>query len=141
MTRLRGVASHTVLALAEAGLVATLIATLVFGTALAGKPTGGAGGGGHGGKGGSYSATLVVSPNPVAAGGATFSVTGSGFPHDGMVGISIANPGCCLAFNVAANSSGAISFSYTTGSAGSYVLKAYKYGTTTIIAQTTFTVQ
>jgi hypothetical protein len=139
VTRLRGFVSHTLLALAEAGLVATLIATLVFGTALAGRPSGG--GGGHGGKGGSYSATLVVTPNPVPAGGAMFSVTGSGFPQSGMVGISIANPGCCLAFNVAADSSGSISFSYTTGSAGSYVIKAYKYGTTTIVAQTTFTVQ
>ena len=70
-----------------------------------------------------------------------FSVSGSGYPSNGMVGISIATPGCCLSFNVAANSSGSISFSYTTGSAGTYVLKAYKYGTTTIVAQTTFTVQ
>lgn len=150
---------HSAVAVAEAVLVAAIVAALLLalspvyqpadflaGTETAQAAKGGNGGGGGGGKGGGgkpapSSATLAVTPNPAAAGGSTYTVSGSGFGSSQMVAMSIANPGCCLAFNVLSSSTGTINFSATTGSPGTYVVKAYRYGTTTLLAQTSFVVQ
>ena len=135
----------------EAVLIVAVLLTLAFGMAIAtgsGSPVSGnsvlAGRGGHGGgggkPGGGSSAALVVTPNPVAVGG-SFTVTGSGFPAGRLVAIAWANPGCCVSFNVAADSAGNISFSRTAGFAGSHALRAYQYGTTKLLASTSFVVQ
>ena len=135
----------------EAVLIVAVLLTLAFGTALA---TGGdspvtgdavfAGRGGHGGgggkPGGGSSATLVVTPSTVAVGG-SFTVTGSGFPGGKLVAVAWANPGCCVSFNVAADSSGNISFTRTAGFAGNHTLRAYQYGTTKLLGSTSFVVQ
>jgi hypothetical protein len=59
MTRIRAASSHTLLALVRAGLVATLIAGLVVGTAFAAKGGGKPGGGGTA-SGGTISAVRMV---------------------------------------------------------------------------------
>lgn len=106
-------------------LVVVMIATLAFpvATALAARGgNGNRGGGGGGGKG--PTATLHVTPDPVAAGGATYTVTGSGFTPDSIVYINESRPGCCLAFNVWADGGGRIEFTRSTGFAGTYTIKA-----------------
>ncbi len=61
MTRIRGVFSHTAMALIEASIVALLVAALIVGTAFAGKAgTNGGHKGGGGNTGGTGSLTLVM---------------------------------------------------------------------------------
>ncbi len=96
-----------------------------------GKPPGG----GH-----TSGATLVVTPDPVAPNGATYTVTGSGYGANAMVGISLSTPGCCMAFNVLSDASGNIWFQAVTGSVGTYYVKSYRYGSTKLLATKSFTV-
>ena len=157
MTTVASLGRHSFSAVIEALIILAIVITLALGAALAngtGSPAGAdpvfaahsggshAGGGGGGGKPprGS-SATLSVTPNPVAAGGSVYSVTGGGYGAGAMVAVNLATPGCCLAFNVLADSTGHISFETTTNGAGTYTVKTYKYGTTTLLASKTFTVQ
>lgn len=92
---------------------------------LASTPALAAPGGKHG-RDQTTAATLSVSPNPVPAWGGQYTVAGSGFAANKAVSFSIASPGCCLAFNVWADSSGRVSFSRTTGSPGTYKIDAYQ---------------
>jgi hypothetical protein len=62
--RIKGIFSHTVMALAEASLVALLVAGLVVGTAFAAK---GGGGGKPSGGGGSTLAMVMVDPADTTA--------------------------------------------------------------------------
>jgi hypothetical protein len=148
---------RSAVAIAEALVVAAIIAALLLalspvyqpadflaGTESAQAAKGGNGGGGGGGKGGgkppASAATLSVTPNPAPAGGTIYTVSGSGFGSNQMVAISLANPGCCLAFNVLASSTGTLSFTATTGSPGTYYITAIRYGSTTVLARTSFVV-
>lgn len=146
------VGRHAFTATLEAVLVVAVVVTLAFATALAsgiGSPISGDPvlaargdrGGGGGGKPGGTTATLVVTPNPVAAGGATYTVTGTGYPAGKLVAVALGNPGCCVAFNVAADATGKINFQRTTGFPGTYTLKTYVYGTTKLLGSTSFVVQ
>ena len=134
----------------EAILIAAVLLTLAFGAAIA---TGGRspvsgdsvfagrGEGRGGGKpGGGTSATIVVTPSSVAVGG-SFTVTGSGYPAGKLVAIAWANPGCCVSFNVAADSAGNISFTRTAWFPGTHSLRSYQYGTTKLLGSTSFVVQ
>jgi hypothetical protein len=60
-------------------------------------------------------ATLNVSPDPVAAFGGEYTVTGSGYYTDQPVSINTLDPGCCLAFDVWPDGSGNISFTREAG--------------------------
>ena len=150
MSSATSVGRRTFGATVEAVLIVVVLLTLAFGMAIAtggGSPISGdsvlAGRGGHGGGGGKpggSSATLVVTPSSVAVGG-SFTVTGSGFPAGKLVAIAWANPGCCVSFNVAADSAGNIAFSRTAGFAGTHALRAYQYGTTKLLGSTSFVVQ
>ena len=157
MRALSSVASlgrHGFSAVIEALIILAIVIALALGAALAGGTgapagadsvfaarSGQGGGGGGGGKPPKSSATLSVTPNPVAAGGAVYSVTGGGYGAGAMVAVNLSTPGCCLAFNVLADSSGRISFETTTNGPGTYYVKTYRYGTTTLLASTSFTVQ
>jgi hypothetical protein len=156
LTTVASLGRHSFSAVIEALIILAIVITLALGAALAngtGSPAGadsvfaahsGAshGGGGGGGKPPRGStATLLVTPDPVAAGGSVYSVTGSGYGAGAMVAVNLATPGCCLAFNVLADSTGHISFETTTNGAGTYTVKTYRYGTTTLLASKTFTVQ
>ena len=134
--RIRSVLTHSTQAILEGAIIALLVVGLMAGTTLAGK------GGGHSRPGGGSTggATLVVTPSTVAGNGTTYTVSGSGYGPGKMVSISIANPGCCVAFPVASDASGNIWFQSTTGSAGTYVVKSYAYGSTSLLASTSFTV-
>jgi len=134
--RIRSVITHSTQAILEGAIIASLVVGLMAGTTLAGKD------GGHGkpGGGSTSGATLVVTPATVAGSGTTFTVSGSGYGAGKMVNISMANPGCCVAFPVASDASGNIWFQSKTGSAGTYVVKSYTYGTTSLLASTSFTV-
>jgi hypothetical protein len=146
-----GAARHGLQTAIEALLIIAIIVTLAFAGALvtgaaspggAGSVLAAKGGNGGGGKPSGTSATLVVTPDPVAAGGAVYTVTGSGYPPGQLVPIALGNPGCCVSFNVLADSAGNIRFERTTGFAGTYSIKAYKVGRkVTLFAQTTFVVQ
>jgi hypothetical protein len=143
---------HRATAVVEALILLAIVVTLTLGFALVNgthSPAGadsvfaarGGNGGGGGGKPSRSSATLTVTPDPVAAGGATYSVSGGGYGAGAMVAVNMATPGCCMAFNVLADSSGRISFEATTSGAGTYYVKTYRYGTTTLLASTSFTVR
>ena len=137
--RIRSVFHHTAQALAEGALIALIVVGLVAGSAFAAK--GGGGGGKPGGSGGTTggSATLVATPNQLQ-GGVSYTVTGSGYQPNWVVGISVADPGCCAAFNIGTDSTGHISFTLTSGATGTYSIKAYKYGSSTLLASTSVTV-
>ena len=134
--RIRSVITHSTQAILEGAIIASLVVGLMAGTTLAGKDSG------HGkpGGGSTTGATLVVTPTTLAGSGMTFTVSGSGYGAGKMVSISMANPGCCVAFPVASDASGNIWFQSKTGSAGTYVVKSYTYGTTSLLASTSFTV-
>lgn len=85
---------------------------------------------------------MVVTPDPVAAGGATYTVAGSGFTPNSIVYINEARPGCCLAYNVWADGAGRIEFTNSTGFAGTYTIKAMqkKKRRTVTMAEVTFEV-
>jgi hypothetical protein len=145
-----GAARHGLQTAIEALLIIAIIVTLAFAGALvtgASSPGGAenvlaAKGGNGGGKPSGTSATLVVTPDPVIAGGAVYTVTGSGYPPGQLVPIALGNPGCCVSFNVLADSAGNIRFERATGFPGTYSIKAYKVGRkVTLLAQTTFVVQ
>jgi hypothetical protein len=136
--RIRSVFAHSAQAVVEGALVSLLVVALMAGTAFAAKPA--AGTGGHKGGGGTgSSATLVATPTQLQ-GGVTYTVSGSGYQPDWVVAISVADPGCCAAFNIGSDSTGHISFTLTSGAAGTYAIKAYKYGSSTLLASTSVTV-
>lgn len=123
-------------AAAEAGLITLLIFGLIAGTALGAK--GGAGGGGS-----RSPAALVVTPNPVDAYGADYSVTGSGFKPNTAVNIVISMPTCCAFFTVTADAEGDVWFVYSTGAPGTYQIDANQRlngRKLTLMATTTFEV-
>ena len=143
---------HGVTAVIEALIILAIVVTLALGAALASGTNGPTGAdsvfaakggqtGGGGGKPPRGGATLSVTPDPIAAGGATYAVSGGGYGAGAMVAVNMATPGCCMAFNVLADSSGRISFEATTAGAGTYYVKTYRYGTTTLLASTSFTVK
>ena len=143
---------HSFSAVIEAFIILAIVIVLALGVAIAngtGSPAGadsvfaarGGNGGGGGGKPPRSSATLVVTPSPVSAGGATFTVSGGGYGAGQMVAVNLANPGCCLAFNVLSDSTGHISFQATTSSSGTYYVRTYRYGSTSLLASTSFVVQ
>ncbi len=107
-------------------LVLGLAALLL--TAVVSPETALAGGRGKGGGGGAVSSTgsLSVSPATVDAWGGQYLVTGSGFYPGQVVNFSVAQPGCCIAFNIWADSNGNVSFTRTTGEPGTYKIDAYQ---------------
>jgi hypothetical protein len=136
---------HTFQRVLEALVIIAIVVTVAFGVALATGNGGPLGGdpvlGARGGKPSRSNATLVVTPNPAAAGGAVYTVSGSGYGAGQMVAIALANPGCCVSWNVLSDAAGNISFQRTTGGPGTYYVYAYKYGKGTLLASTSFTVQ
>ena len=104
------------------GLAALLLTTVLSPeTALAG-------GRGNGNwKPSDSGASLTVTPATVAAWGGTYVVTGSGFNAGQTVHFSVSEPGCCIAFNVAADATGNVSFSRTAGFPGTYKVDAYQW--------------
>lgn len=147
-TTVATVGRHTLNATIQALLVLAIVVTLTLGLALVtGADPGGRsalaarGGGGGGGKPPRTTTTLVVTPNPAAAGGAVFTVTGSGYGADNMVAVALANPGCCVSWNVLADSGGNISFQGVTNLPGTYYVRTYAYGTTKLLGSTSFVVQ
>ena len=77
--------SHTLMALAEASLVAMLVVGLVAGTAFAAK-----GGGGKPGGGATAALSCSINPNPVAV-GSQYAISGSGYPTGTQLLIDISN--------------------------------------------------
>ncbi len=71
-------------------------------------------------------AMMSVIPNPVIGRGTEYTVTGSGFTTNEWVSISMADPGCCMAFNLWPSESGSISFNRLTGDPGTYKIDAYQ---------------
>ncbi len=100
-------------------LAVALLAAMATTPALAAK-------GGNGGGNDAPAATLTVSPDPVSAWGGVYAVNGSGFKPDKVVSINTADPGCCLAFDVWADSSGNVSFSRMAAAPGTYRIEAYQ---------------
>ena len=109
-------------------LAAILGAAVGAGPVLAAKGGKGKGnGGGNGGNG--TTAMLWIEPDtqPFPPYGYGFTVQGSGFNASSTVHVSLVNNGsCCLTFNAESNSSGEISFPWTTGPAGTYTFSAYQ---------------
>lgn len=87
-------------------------------------------------------ATLQVTPNPVAAYGATYTVTGTGFPASTLIYIQESRPSCCTSFNRTTDALGNLRYSSTTWSPGTYTVQAFaKSGRKFVeLARTTFTV-
>lgn len=110
--------------------IAVLLLAVAFLAAMASTPALAAKGGNGGGKGGggnhTPTATLSVSPDPVSAWGGLYTVTGSGFKPGKPVSINTADPGCCLAFDVWADSSGNVSFTRMAAGPGTYKIEAYQ---------------
>ena len=103
-----------------AAIIALVASASVAGPALAGKPSNASQ---HGGKTGP-TATLVVSPNPVQAWGAAYTVTGSGFVANQWVYFSTT---CSGSFNRAADGNGALSFTRVSQWPGTCKYDAYQY--------------
>ena len=102
------------------GLIAILIGMLIVpAVAIAGP------GQNNGqGRGKTLPATLSVTPDPVAARGATYTVTGDGFNPGEIVYINEYRPYCCSAYNVLADSNGHVEFTRPSGWPGTYGIKA-----------------
>lgn len=110
-------------------LMAVLLMALTVAPAIAAKGGNGGGGKGGGGRTTTYSATLVVNPDPVSAFGGTYHVTGTGFAPDQIVAINEGRPNCCTAYNVMADSNGNVSFTRSAWYEGEYSIKAMqKFG-------------
>jgi hypothetical protein len=103
-------------------LILLAVASLSVTPGLAGPKSNG-----HGPDAGTTTPTIQVQPNPVAAQGAQYTVTGSGFEPSQLVYLSMSSPGCCLGFNVMADDGGAIAFNRSTGEAGTYAIDAYQW--------------
>ena len=67
---------------------------------------------------------LSVSPDTLYAGGTQYTITRSRFFPNQMVAFSVADPGCCIAFNLWADASGNVSFNRSTGDVGTYKINA-----------------
>ena len=136
---------HTLVAIAEAILLAVVITALLglvapvnpssdlagVGTVAAGKP------------GPATTATLSVSPNPVGAYGKSYTVTGSGYKVGTFVAIQLYEPGCCRFFSIMPDAYGKIGFTTTTAGPGTYKVEARQRlnsRKTTLMATATFTV-
>jgi hypothetical protein len=106
---------HAVQAMLEALLVATLVLGLVAVVSphlsLAARSTGP-----------TMQATLTTGAAATTSG--SFDVDGWGFPKSSLVNISMANPGCCVGFAVASDSTGSFHFTVPTDGAGYYVINA-----------------
>lgn len=129
--RIRSITTHVFGAVAEGALIALLVTSVVAGVALAGKPAATGPG------------SITVTPNPVAL-GTTYHVAGSGFKPDLAVNINLAQPYCCRAFTVIADSSGNWAFETGTNLAGTYKVDAYQRlngRKLTLMGSTTFVVQ
>jgi hypothetical protein len=142
-TRFSALGRGTLIVLIEALVIAALTITMIGLTAPAGdlpgvqiaaaaRPDAGT------------SATLTVTPNPVAAGGATYVVTGSGYKVGTFVAIQLYEPGCCRFFSIMPDANGNIAFAATTVGPGTYKVEArQRLGgrKTTLVGTATFTVQ
>jgi len=102
-------------------LVLLLVALLSVTPALAGPK-----GNGHRANGGATTATMAVQPNPVAAWGAEYTVSGTGFQAGTPVSIVLSEPFCCSFFTVTADANGNIWLRSTTGQPGTYKIEAYQ---------------
>ncbi len=102
-------------------VAAALFLAVAASPALAGKP-----GGGGGKPGGSAtSGSLVVTPNPVPAWGATYNVSGSGFKAGSWVAFSTT---CAGSFNRWPDANGNVSFTRTSGYPGTCRYDAFQGG-------------
>jgi hypothetical protein len=139
IVRIRSVLSHSTQALIEGALISLLVVGLMAGTAFASKPTSSGSGGHKGGGGGSAgTATLVVSPNPVAT-NSDFRVSGCGYKPSAGVQLNLYAPGTTSVWAVTADSAGCLPLGYgwAPGTAGTATLKALE-GSVTVVASTTF---
>jgi hypothetical protein len=138
--RIRSVLSHSTQALIEGALISLLVVGLMAGSAFAAKPTSSGGGGSHkgGGSGSAGTATLVVSPDPVAA-NSDFRVSGCGYKPGGGVQLNLYAPGTTSVWAVTADSAGCLPLGYgwAPGVTGTATLKALA-GSVTVVASTTF---
>ena len=100
-------------------LISVLVGLLVVPSVALAGPAKGKGGGGK-----TPPATLIVSPDPVAAGGANYTVTGDGFNPGQIVYINESRPYCCSAYNILADDNGHIEFTRPSGFAGTYTITA-----------------
>jgi len=118
-------------------LTAVLVASLALPVAGALAARGGQNKGGK-----TPPAVLTVTPDPVAAGGATYTVEGHGFTPNTRVSINEATPGCCLVYNVYSDADGRVEFTRTTGKAGTYTItaKEKKKRRLVLMAEVTFEV-
>lgn len=136
---------HTLTAVAEAVLLAVIV-TALLGLVAPVNPAGNGLGSGTAAAGRAASVTsavLTVTPNPVGAYGATYTVRGSGFKTGVFVAIQIYEPSCCRFFSIMPDSSGNIAFTTTTASPGTYKIEARQRlnsRKSTLMATTTFTV-
>jgi hypothetical protein len=102
-------------------LVLAVIIILAVTPAVAAPSSRGPGSGGR-----TPSASMSVEPNTAVAWGGSYTISGSGFYPNRLVSISMSSPACCVAFNVWADSSGAVSFSRTAGHPGIYTVNAFQ---------------
>ena len=102
-------------------IVLLVVAALSVTPALAGPK-----GNGHRANGGTTTPTMAVQPNPVAAWGAEYTVSGTGFEAGTSVYIVLSEPFCCRFFAAPADANGNIWSGSTTGQPGTYKIEAYQ---------------
>ena len=121
--------------------VAVLLgAALGAGATLAAPPEGKGGGNGKGGKNGGNGdavATLTVSPNPVSAGGAMFSGSGSGYFPSSFAYVNIHTPQTVYATSVATDASGNVYFEHATAGPGTYTVEVFQYNRNKLVLMAT----
>jgi hypothetical protein len=116
---------HLLGAVVEALLVVAIVVGLTLGFALVSRHAPAGAGGVLAARGGhptSTSATLTLSPNPVAA-WSSFRGTGCGYTVGKQVNVNVDSPYWKAGFPVGASDSGCIAFTFWVDGAGSYVVK------------------
>jgi hypothetical protein len=73
-------------------------------------------------------ATLIVSPNPVASGGATYHMSGCGYDSSKQVNLVIAEPTTTAFFGTPTDSTGCIYATFWTDGSGTYDISASQTG-------------
>jgi hypothetical protein len=117
---------HLISALIEALLIVLIVVAVTVGFALVSRaaPAGATGVlAGRGGHANATSATLTLSPNPVAA-WSSFRGSGCGYTVGKQVNISVSGPDWKAGVPVGVDASGCMSFTFWVDGPGSYTVKA-----------------